>query len=1150
MTCTCDPIPVSSAPATGQQVRELCLHTLFVLVKVLRVPPSNPLVWQLSLTDRELEEALRCSILPQMLPKAQRGKRSGETADDLANGAAVKRRTVEEEEPCPICYDGMAGAALEMLVWCRQGCGHNVHGKCMGVWADHQVRSLGKELTCPMCRTEWGGGVQVEATAAGQAQGQGGAHRRAPGHRVPRLQAVRAAGLVGPPRVVRGGSSSMHARAAERRRLVLTAPAYDDLMRVLEGTALARGELQVEGHQAETAGSGSQPQQASATQQRTWESGRTSRCASGHVHALLRLRRNSPPSGTTRQPTQSSDAMRADPLEMSVAGLACPDPALRQRHATQFGSQPTTSQGPTLREQQHTDRPAQTSRHPSAGPKSKHSYPVPLPVRQDQPQAPPCKACVRPLPSRQVAVDQLDRRVSTGGLLQGLPMVSGQLQAAAPAAAAPAAATSATATDAARSSLRRGSSNSISSIPLSDIAATAIQDLCRLADTLASQPGDGLSAEPPANAVGAACGHAEELRSYDEDYALWNAAQHALHRVDLVRSQGAIERLQLGRDATSLLRHAGSVSCSSHAPSARPPPAAPHMGHSSGMRLSCSGLQVRPSERRSSESFEPCVLLEGETGRPTSLPALPLGMGQPADVETRRDPALESFVEKAARSDSAEDGSVALAVRGKSNKKKAAQVKIACIGAGYVGGPTMAMIALNCPEIEVVVLDLNEERIKAWNSDNLPIYEPGLLEVVLACRGRNLFFSTDTHKHVGEADIVFVSVNTPTKTSGIGAGKAADLTYWEGAARMIASVSKTSKIVVEKSTVPVKTAEAIQKVLRRNCSDPNVNFEILSNPEFLAEGTAMEDLRMPDRVLIGGAETPTGQQAIATLRAVYEHWIPKERIITANLWSAELAKLTANAFLAQRISSINAISALCEATGADVQQVAHAIGTDSRIGGKFLNASVGFGGSCFQKDILNLCYVCETVGLKEVAEYWNQVVSINDYQKQRFVERMIGAMFNTVKHKRITIFGFAFKKDTGDTRETPAIDVCQGLIRDGANLVISDPEVTSEQIFRDLSTPKFEWDRPNYSKSSSIMLDNVTIVKDVYAATEGSHAIAVLTEWDMYKTLDYKRMFDSMIKPAFIFDGRNILPHEALREIGFIVYALGKPLDPFLQKSY
>lgn len=477
-------------------------------------------------------------------------------------------------------------------------------------------------------------------------------------------------------------------------------------------------------------------------------------------------------------------------------------------------------------------------------------------------------------------------------------------------------------------------------------------------------------------------------------------------------------------------------------------------------------------------------------------------------------------------------------------------MKIACIGAGYVGGPTMAMIALKCPEIEVVVVDINEERIKAWNSDELPIYEPGLFEVVKTARGRNLFFSTDTRKHVGEADIVFVSVNTPTKTSGIGAGKAADLTYWEGAARLIASCATSSKIVVEKSTVPVKTAEAIQKVLTRNCMNSSVQFEILSNPEFLAEGTAMADLEKPDRVLIGGQETESGQKAVATLKWVYEHWIPSERVLTANLWSAELAKLTANAFLAQRISSINAISALCETTGADVSQVAHAIGTDSRIGSKFLNASVGFGGSCFQKDILNLCYVCESVGLKEVADYWFQVVSMNDFQKNRFVERVISSMFNTVKNKKIAIYGFAFKKDTGDTRETPAIDVCKGLIRDGGRVCIYDPEVKSEQIFRDMSTPKFEWDRPNYNKTESHMLENVQVATSPMDAIDGAHAICIMTEWDCFKGYDYKSMYEKMQKPAFIFDGRNILDHNALREIGFIVYALGKPLDPFLQAKY
>lgn len=461
----------------------------------------------------------------------------------------------------------------------------------------------------------------------------------------------------------------------------------------------------------------------------------------------------------------------------------------------------------------------------------------------------------------------------------------------------------------------------------------------------------------------------------------------------------------------------------------------------------------------------------------------------------------------------------------------------------------MAMIAHKCPDVTVVVVDINQARIDAWNSDHLPIYEPGLEEVVAACRGRNLFFSTDTKKHVGEADIVFVSVNTPTKTRGVGAGKAADLTYWEGAARMIASVSTTSKIVVEKSTVPVKTAEAIEKVLTRNAVAPGVRFDILSNPEFLAEGTAMADLAAPDRVLIGGKDDEHGRAAVEMLASVYERWVPRERVLRANLWSAELSKLTANAMLAQRVSSMNAISALCEATGADVEQVSKCVGTDSRIGPKFLNASVGFGGSCFQKDILNLVYICETVGLNQVAEYWNSVVAINDYQKTRFVARVIESMFNTISGKRIAILGFAFKKDTGDTRETPAIDVCKGLLADRAALAIYDPKVTETQIHEDLHTSKFEWDHPRVGGGATPRAEDVEVVASAYDAAVGAHGLAILTEWDEFKTLDYTKIYASMHKPPFVFDGRNILDHAALREIGFIVYGLGKPLDPFIKKE-
>ncbi|KAL9246340.1 hypothetical protein vseg_019887 [Gypsophila vaccaria] len=473
-------------------------------------------------------------------------------------------------------------------------------------------------------------------------------------------------------------------------------------------------------------------------------------------------------------------------------------------------------------------------------------------------------------------------------------------------------------------------------------------------------------------------------------------------------------------------------------------------------------------------------------------------------------------------------------------------VKICCIGAGYVGGPTMAVIALKCPEIEVAVVDISVPRINAWNSDVLPIYEPGLDEVVKQRRGKNLFFSTEVEKHVCEADIVFVSVNTPTKTQGLGAGKAADLTYWESAARMIADVSKSSKIVVEKSTVPVKTAEAIEKILTHNSK--GINFQILSNPEFLAEGTAIEDLFKPDRVLIGGRETPEGAKAIAALKYVYAHWVPEDRIICTNLWSAELSKLAANAFLAQRISSVNAMSALCEATGADVTEVSHAVGKDTRIGAKFLNASVGFGGSCFQKDILNLVYICECNGLPEVAHYWKQVILMNDYQKTRFVNRVVASMFNTVANKKIAILGFAFKKDTGDTRETPAIDVCKGLLGDKAQLSIYDPQVSADQIQKDLSMKKFDWDHPAHLQPSSpTAIKQLDVVWDAYEATKDAHAVCILTEWDEFKKLDYEKMYNSMQKPAFIFDGRNVVDAEKMRKIGFIVYSIGKPLDAWLK---
>ncbi|MCA9130576.1 MAG: UDP-glucose 6-dehydrogenase [Planctomycetales bacterium] len=460
-------------------------------------------------------------------------------------------------------------------------------------------------------------------------------------------------------------------------------------------------------------------------------------------------------------------------------------------------------------------------------------------------------------------------------------------------------------------------------------------------------------------------------------------------------------------------------------------------------------------------------------------------------------------------------------------------MKICCIGAGYVGGPTMAMIAKQCPDIPVHVVDLNQARIDAWNSDVLPIYEPGLDEVVNEARGRNLTFSTRVDEAIADSDMIFISVNTPTKTFGIGSGRAANLEYVEKCARQIASVSRGHKIVVEKSTLPVRTAEAVKRILFSVST--GATFDVLSNPEFLAEGTAIEDLLRPDRVLIGGES----EQAISSLAGVYERWVPRNRILTTNLWSSELSKLTANAFLAQRVSSINAISALCEATGADVDEVARAIGTDSRIGPKFLKASVGFGGSCFQKDILNLVYLCEHFGLQEVAAYWEQVVTMNDYQKRRFAESIVRTLFSTVSDKRIAIWGWAFKKDTNDSRESAAIYVCRDLLRERARLHIYDPQVQKEQILADLELA-MSADTGVVSQADRQLLENnVSVEKDCYATANEAHAVVVLTEWDEFKTVDYAKIYTSMLKPAFLFDGRNILDRRALPKLGFEFHAIG-----------
>ncbi|MDB9821172.1 nucleotide sugar dehydrogenase [Flavobacteriaceae bacterium] len=460
---------------------------------------------------------------------------------------------------------------------------------------------------------------------------------------------------------------------------------------------------------------------------------------------------------------------------------------------------------------------------------------------------------------------------------------------------------------------------------------------------------------------------------------------------------------------------------------------------------------------------------------------------------------------------------------------------ICCIGAGYVGGPTMAVIALKCPQINVTVVDVNQQRIDAWNStdlDQLPIYEPGLKEVVAEARGRNLFFSTDVDKAIDEAQIIFMAVNTPTKTYGEGKGFAADLTFVEKCTRQIAEVSTTDKIVIEKSTLPVRTAEKIKEVLSSN--NKNVHFEVLSNPEFLAEGTAIEDLFKSDRVLIGGNDTPTGQAAVAALVSIYANWIPKGKILTTNVWSSELSKLASNAMLAQRISSINSLSALCEKTGANIDEVSKAIGMDHRIGPKFLKASVGFGGSCFQKDILNLVYLCRHYGLDEVAEYWHQVLKINDYQKNRFAAKIIAGLNGTVNQKKVTLLGWAFKKDTNDSRESAAIYVADVLLEEGAEVHVYDPMVKEERIRLDLTTL---WEARNDSKDEiAAKLERCVVHIDHKTVLDNSFAAAILTEWDEFKSYDWNVIAKKMMQPAKVFDGRNIL-----RESEFInQYFIGK----------
>ncbi len=448
----------------------------------------------------------------------------------------------------------------------------------------------------------------------------------------------------------------------------------------------------------------------------------------------------------------------------------------------------------------------------------------------------------------------------------------------------------------------------------------------------------------------------------------------------------------------------------------------------------------------------------------------------------------------------------------------------------------MAVIAEKCPQYKITIVDINEKKIQAWKSDELPIYEPGLAEIVKKVRDKNLFFTTEIPNSINEADIIFVSVNTPTKTFGEGAGKASDLQYIEKTARQILEASDSDKIIVEKSTLPVRTAEALERVL--NSNNKGIKFEIVSNPEFLAEGSAISDLYNPDRVLIGSHETESGVKARDEIVRIYKNWVPSEKILTSNIWSSELSKLTANAFLAQRISSINSLSAICEATGADVEEVAKNIGADTRIGSKFLRASVGFGGSCFKKDILNLVYISESLGLKEVAEYWEQVIKMNDYQETRFVKNMLKHMFNTLAGKKIALFGFAFKANTGDTRETPAYYITKMLLEENAEIVITDPK----------ALPNARLDLAEYINNSATKSPQhkLSFEEDPYKAALNADAIALVTEWKDFTQLDYERLYSSMRKPAYVFDGRNILDHKKLFDIGFEVYPIGKePLTRF-----
>ncbi len=459
--------------------------------------------------------------------------------------------------------------------------------------------------------------------------------------------------------------------------------------------------------------------------------------------------------------------------------------------------------------------------------------------------------------------------------------------------------------------------------------------------------------------------------------------------------------------------------------------------------------------------------------------------------------------------------------------------KICCIGAGYVGGPTMAVIADKCPNLEIQVVDIDEEKIKKWNSEDLsllPIYEPGLEKIIKKCRGKNLHFSTDLELHIASSDMIFISVNTPTKTKGIGAGQASDLRWIDASARQIAEFARGETIVVEKSTLPVKTALTIKKILEvPKAKNSSKKFTVLSNPEFLAEGSAIEDLNYPDRVLIGGDDP----QAMDALIEIYSNWVEKDKILTTDLWSSELSKLIANAFLAQRISSINSISALCEETGADIMNVSKAIGSDKRIGDKFLNPGPGFGGSCFKKDIMNLVYICNHYGLSEVAEYWGKVVDINNWQQKRISNQIVEKLFGTISSKKIAILGFSFKANTNDTRESPSIYICKELIEEGGLLSIFDPKVDKKRIELDLGPELNKKDTNNINQGGWIFSNSIK------ESLSNADAVVIMTEWVEFTTIDWALFASTMRQPAWVFDTRSITNIKAAKKYGLNIWSVG-----------